>query len=107
MAFDPDTNAQIGWTLMCSPSAHFNNTFAFMPLLPSKDKTGLICAVGVDESMRGKGVGMAMMVKAIESLQQRGAEGIMIDFVLIRDFYERLGFEPFWEYERMVSDETT
>lgn len=92
---------------MCSPSALFNQTFAFLPLVPSREKTGLIAAVGVDESVRGKGVGLAMMVKAIESLRERGAEGIFIDSVVIRGFYERLGFEPYWKYECIAAEETT
>jgi len=99
VAIDPETNAQIGWTLMCSNNAIFSGMFAFLPLMPSKEKTGLIAAVGVDESVRGKGIGLALMVKAIESLQQRGVEGVCIDSVLIRGFYERLGFEVHWDYE--------
>lgn len=102
VAFDPETNAQIGWTLMCSHSALISDTYTFLPLLPSKEKTGLIAAVGVDESARGKGVGLALMVKAIENMRERGIEGVFIDSVAIRGFYEQLGFETFWEYEGYV-----
>lgn len=76
--------------------------FAFLPLMPSKEKTGLIAAVGVDESARGKGVGLALVVKAIENMRDRGVEGVFIDTVEIRGFYERLGFETWWEYEGYV-----
>ncbi|CZR61312.1 uncharacterized protein PAC_11208 [Phialocephala subalpina] len=99
VAIDPDTNAQIGWTLMCSPTAIVSDIFAFLPLMPSRGKTGLIAAVGVHESARGKGVGLALVVKAMENLRERGVEGVFIDSVVIRDFYEKLGFETFWEYE--------
>lgn len=102
VAFDPETNVQIGWTLMCSHTAIVSHIFAFLPLMPSKEKTGLIAAVGVDKSVRGKGVGLALMVKAIESLQQRGMEGVCIDSVVIRGFYERLGFEVHWDYKGYV-----
>ncbi|KAE9374158.1 glycoside hydrolase family 3 protein [Stipitochalara longipes BDJ] len=102
VAFDPETNAQIGWTLMCSQATAFGQMLAFLPLMPSKEKTGLIGAVGIDESMRGKGVGLALMVKAIENLKERGIEGVCIDSVVIRGFYERLGFEVFWDYEGYV-----
>ena len=102
VAFDPETNAQVGWTLMCSQTAIVSNIYAFLPLLPSKEKTGLIGAVGVDESARGKGVGLALMVKALENMKERGIEGVFIDFVVIQDFYERLGFKTFWEYEEYV-----
>jgi beta-N-acetylhexosaminidase len=74
VAFDPDTNAQIGWTLMCSPTAIICDIYAFLPLVPSREKTGLIAAVGVDESARGKGVGLALMVKALENMKDRGFE---------------------------------
>jgi beta-N-acetylhexosaminidase len=100
VAFDPDTNAQIGWTLMCSHSAIASDIFAFLPLMPSKEKTGLIATVGVDKSARGKGVGLALMVKAMENMRERGVEGVFIDSVAIRGFYERLGFDTCWEYER-------
>lgn len=103
VAFDPETNEQIGWTLMCSNSAIVSRIYAFMPLMPSKEKTGLIAAVGVDESARGKGVGLALIVKAMENMQERGIEGVFIDSVEIRGFYERLGFETVWEYEGYVS----
>jgi beta-N-acetylhexosaminidase len=99
VAFDPETNEQIGWTFMCSPSAIISNIFAFLPLMPSKEKTGLIAAVGVDESARGKGVGLALVVKAMENMRERGVEGVCIDWTDIRGFYEKLGFEVFWDYE--------
>lgn len=102
MAFDPETNAQIGWTLMCSPASLAARAYAFLPLMPSGENTGLIAAVGVDESARGKGVGLTMVVKAMESLRERGVEGVFIDSVFIRGFYERLGFETVWEYEAYV-----
>ncbi|CZS92907.1 uncharacterized protein RAG0_03417 [Rhynchosporium agropyri] len=99
VAFDAETNAQVGWTLMCSPSAVVIDDFAFINLLPTKEKTGLIGCVGVDEKARGKGVGLALLVKAIENMKERGVEGVLIDWVTIRGFYERLGFEVAWEYE--------
>jgi beta-N-acetylhexosaminidase len=99
VAFDPETNAQIGWTLMCS-SGIIRDIFAFLPLIPSKEKTGLIACVGVDKSARGKGVGLALLVKAMENMKERGVEGVCIDWVVIRGFYEILGFVPFWEYEK-------
>ncbi len=99
VALDPKTNAQIGWTLMCSHSATICDDFAFLPLMPAGDKTGLIACVGVDESARGGGVGLALLVKSMEDMKQRGVEGVCIDWVVIRGFYENLGFEPCWEYE--------
>ncbi|RKL27149.1 hypothetical protein BFJ72_g13382 [Fusarium proliferatum] len=99
VAIDPDTNKQIGWTLMCSFGSSAGDLFAFLPLLPSGEKTGLIAAVGVDEAERGKGFGLALVVKAMENLKERGMKGIFIDAVAIRGFYEKLGYETHWEYE--------
>lgn len=84
---------------MCSYNSAATDAFAFLPLLPSGEKTGLIAAVGIDEKARGTGIGLALMVKAMEILKERGMEGVLIDAVEIRGFYERLGFETFWEYE--------
>ncbi|KAH7304329.1 hypothetical protein B0I35DRAFT_445533 [Stachybotrys elegans] len=52
-ALDPETNAQVGWTLLCPPSSTFSDTMPFIPLMLSRDKTGLIGAVGVDPSVSG------------------------------------------------------
>jgi len=84
---------------MCSSSTVICEDSAFLPLMPSKEKTGLIACVGVDESARGKGVGQALMVKAMENMRERGVEGVCIDWVMIRGFYEKLGFEVFCEYQ--------
>jgi beta-N-acetylhexosaminidase len=98
VAFD-ESGAQVGWTLMCSPTSTLCQEFAFLPLMPSKEKTGLIACVGVDEKARKKGVGLALLIKAMENMRERGIEGICIDWVAIRGFYETLGYEVFWEYE--------
>ena len=99
VALDPDTNGQLGWTFMCSYNAVVSDIYAFMPLVPSKEKTGLIAAVGVDKSARGKGVGLALLVKALENLKERGIEGVYVDSTVLENFYEKLGFEVIWEYE--------
>lgn len=102
VAIDPDTSEQIGWTLMCSPSSFACSTFAFLPLMSSKEKTGLIAAVGIDKTARGKGVGMALIVRAMQNMQERGVEGVFVDSVVIQDLYEKLGFETCWKYEPYV-----
>ncbi|KAH6718358.1 hypothetical protein BKA61DRAFT_732648 [Leptodontidium sp. MPI-SDFR-AT-0119] len=112
VAFDAKTNEQLGWTLMCGPDAIVKDIYAFLPLAGKetlgekgkevegeKGNVGLIAAVGVDKKARGRGVGLALVGRAMENLKERGVEGIFIDSVVIRDFYERLGFETRWEYE--------
>jgi len=98
VAFD-ESGAQVGWTWMCSPECPINQEFAFIPLLPSKDKTGLIACVGVDKSARGKGFGLALLIAAMKNMRERGMEGVLIDWVAIRGFYETLGYEVYWEYD--------
>jgi beta-N-acetylhexosaminidase len=98
VAFD-ENGGQVGWTLMCSPSSLVCQEFAFLPLMPSKEKTGLIACVGVDRAARKKGVGLALLVKAMENMRERGIEGVCIDWVVIRGFYETLGYGVVWEYE--------
>jgi len=47
-------------------------------------------------------LGLTLLVKAMENMRERGVEGVFIDSVVIRGFYERLGFETCWEYEGYV-----
>lgn len=51
---------QVGWTLMCSHDSPFCKYFAFLNLVPSKEKTGLIACVGIDKTARGQKIGQAM-----------------------------------------------
>jgi beta-N-acetylhexosaminidase len=104
VVMDPDTKEQIGWTLMCSPSAIFSQSFAFRSLAPTGEKTGQIAAVGVAESARGKGVGLAMMVEALRNMRGRGVEGVIVDSASVNGFYERLGFETLVEYVKYSCD---
>ncbi len=97
VAFD-STGAQVGWTLMLSPSNPILKRFAFVPVLGSK--VGLIACVGVDEEVRKGGIGIALLCKAIENMQDRGIEGVFIDWVVLRGYYEKLGFELWKEYEK-------
>ncbi|KAH7311077.1 hypothetical protein BKA65DRAFT_601100 [Rhexocercosporidium sp. MPI-PUGE-AT-0058] len=113
VAFDAETDEQLGWTLMCGPDAIVKDIYAFLPIAGSGEgegkegngeeqsvgRIGAIAAVGVDKNARGRGVGLALVGRAMENLKERGLEGIFIDSVVIRDFYEKLGFETRWEYE--------
>ena len=91
---------QVGWTLMCEPSSKLCAAFAFLELLPSKEKTGLIACVGIDKNTRKGGIGQAMLVAAMQDMKRRGVEGVFIDWVVIKRFYESLGFEDYWKYEK-------
>lgn len=84
---------------MGSHTAAISDIFAFLPLLPSGKKTGAISCVGVDSTARGKGVGLALIVRAMENMRERGIEGVFVDSVAIRGFYEKMGLETWTEYD--------
>lgn len=69
----------MGWTLMCSSASTVADDFAFLPLCPSGEDTGLIACVGVDKCARGNGIGLALLVRAMEDLRRRGMKGVLID----------------------------
>ncbi|KAG9249127.1 hypothetical protein BJ878DRAFT_475903 [Calycina marina] len=99
VAYSP-TGSQIGWTIMASPSDILCQNFAFMPLSPSGENTGLIACVGVAKEGRSKGVGTAMILAAMRSMKERGIDGVFIDSAIIVGFYESLGYEIIFEYEK-------
>ena len=74
---------------MCSSTSSFADAIAFLPLCPSGNETGLIACVGVDKKARGKNVGKALLVSAMEDLRRRGMKGVFIDVstVLLLSFF--------------------
>lgn len=88
------TGEQVGWTLMCSSTSIVADDFAFLPLCPSGENTGLIACVGVEKSARGKGVGLALLVKAMENLMERGVKGVLIDVSVLLSLPPRSFCEP-------------
>jgi beta-N-acetylhexosaminidase len=94
---------QVAWSLMCSPkAAPVIKDFAFLPLMPSKEKTGLIACVGVVPHARGKGIASALLTHALEHMRIKHVEGVFIDWVTIRGLYEKSGFQQVFEYEDYV-----
>jgi ribosomal protein S18 acetylase RimI-like enzyme len=94
---------QVAWSLMCSPKATpVIKDFAFLPLMPSKEKTGLIACVGVVPHARGKGIASALLTHALEHMRIKHVEGVFIDWVTIRGLYEKSGFQQVFEYEDYV-----
>ena len=79
-AFD-EKGAQVGRALRCSPSSTHCQEFAFLPLMPSKKKIGLIAYVGVDGKARKKGLqlGLGLLMKTMENMKERGIDGVCID----------------------------
>ncbi|KGO44213.1 Glycoside hydrolase, superfamily [Penicillium expansum] len=94
-AFDSQ-GQQVGWTLMLGPSDALNESWAFPQTCGPN--TGLIGAVGIDESHRKYGIGLALICHAIENMKQRGIEGVFVDWVALDGWYEQVGFETWRNY---------
>ena len=95
-AFDSQ-GQQVGWTLMLGPSDALNESWAFPQACGPN--TGLIGAVGIDESHRKHGIGLALICHAIENMKQRGIEGVFVDWVALDGWYEQVGFETWRSYK--------
>lgn len=54
--------------------------------------------IGVGSGVRGKGMGLALLVRALEQLRDWGAKETVIDWTDLLDFYGRCGFTPWLRY---------
>lgn len=54
--------------------------------------------IGVSSSLRGQGLGLALLVRALEALRDRGARETVIDWTDLLDFYARCGLQPWLSY---------
>lgn len=61
---------------------------------------GSVCAVGVAEAARGKGVGLALVARGNELLQEQGCESVWLGWTHLRDWYGKLGYTV-WRSYRM------
>ena len=60
--------------------------------------------LGVHEDCRGRRWGLFMLSRIIETLRDEGVEHVVIDWTTLLDYYGRLGFEPWIEYEVFVKE---
>jgi GNAT superfamily N-acetyltransferase len=54
--------------------------------------------IGLADSQRSRGLGMALLVRSLETFQAAGADETVIDWTDLLDFYGRCGFEPWLSY---------
>jgi predicted N-acetyltransferase YhbS len=59
---------------------------------------GSLGPIGVSESIRGKGVGGALLGRALLHLKDLGVHRCIIDWTTLVDFYGKFGFEPVRRY---------
>ena len=54
--------------------------------------------IGVAEEYRGKGLGAALLEKAVLQLQKEGVKEIGVDWTVFVDYYGKVGCKPWKEY---------
>lgn len=54
--------------------------------------------IGVGKALRGRGLGLALLVRGLEQLRAQGARETVIDWTDLLDFYGRCGFKPWLRY---------
>jgi predicted N-acetyltransferase YhbS len=54
--------------------------------------------IGVGKAIRGRGLGLALLVRGLEFLRAAGAHETVIDWTDLLDFYGRCGFAPWRRY---------
>lgn len=57
--------------------------------------------IGVADDQRGRGLGLALLVRGLEALQHAGADETVIDWTDLLDFYGRCDFRPWLAYRLM------
>ncbi len=60
--------------------------------------------IGVSPALRGRGMGLALLVRALEQLRDWGATETVIDWTDLLDFYARCGFQPWLRYRLARKD---
>lgn len=68
---------------------------------------GALGSIGIDSEIRGKGLGNALLGKALQNLQARGARQTIIDWTTLGDFYGAHGFVISRRYVQMALDLST
>ena len=75
---------------LAPPSAHWR------PLLGGR--AGGLGPIGVAESLRGRGLGLGLLLAAMGHLRARGVRDMVIDWTGLVEFYARAGFRPWKRY---------
>lgn len=60
--------------------------------------------VGIHEEFRGRGWGLFLLATVVESLREEGYEHAVIDWTDLVEYYAKLGFEPWLEYDVFRKD---
>lgn len=60
--------------------------------------------IGIGLSLKGQGLGLALLVHGLELLRELGADDTVIDWTDLLDFYRRAGFKPWLRYTLAAKD---
>lgn len=77
--------------ILYGPQSHPDRADALWQLLLGEN-VGAIGCVGVAESRQGQGIGIALVARATELLIERSIEVCSIDWVVLTEFYAKLGY---------------
>jgi predicted N-acetyltransferase YhbS len=55
---------------------------------------GSLGPIGISQGVRGKGVGNRILFDSLKALQSRGANNVIIDWTILKDFYGQFCFIP-------------
>ncbi len=97
LARDDTSGHVVGTLVMYSPQSHPSRPDLIWQTVLGED-AGAIGAVGVAASERGRGIGIALVARASELLQERGVRNCCIDWVVLTDFYAKLGYAKWRDY---------
>ena len=89
----------VGTLLMSTPQSHAERTDVVWRVLLGPN-AGSMGAVGVANAEQGRGIGIALVANASDLLKTRGIKNCYIDWVVITDFYARLGYKK-WRAFKM------
>jgi GNAT superfamily N-acetyltransferase len=62
---------------------------------------GALGPIGIDASLRGRGIGIELLRRSLSVLKGRGVRNTVIDWTDLGPFYARLGFKPWKRYAMM------
>jgi predicted N-acetyltransferase YhbS len=102
VARDQKTGQVVGTLLMSTPQSHTSRTDVVWRVLLGSDAGSMGAA-----SEQGRGIGIALVARASDILRARGIRNCYIDWVVITDFYAKLGYKKWRAFkmsERVISD---
>jgi GNAT superfamily N-acetyltransferase len=97
VARDNNSGHIVGTLVMYSSQSHPSRTDIIWQTTPAATN-GAIGAVGVAASERGRGIGIALVARASDLLKERGVHNCYIDWVVLTDFYAKLGYAKWRDY---------